>query len=94
MKAFVVKESLSKSFYKLRKNGKRLIPFVVSLSNHEWNQSVRFCRVGSAFLPTIILILMATGLSTPASAMMEHDHMLMDEKGMIMNANTDRLPKD
>ena len=25
---------------------------------------------------------------------MEHGGMLMDEKGMIMNANTDRLPRD
>jgi hypothetical protein len=100
MKAFFVKESLGKSFDKLsthwgiKTNGKRLIPFVVRLSNHKWNQRVRFCRVGNAFLPTIILLLMANGISTPAFANMAHDHMLMDEKGMIMNANTDRLPKD
>jgi hypothetical protein len=30
----------------------------------------------------------------PALAMTGHDHMLMDETGMVMNANTDRLPKD
>lgn len=34
------------------------------------------------------------GFLTQAFAMMDHNHMLMDEKGMIMNANTDRLPKD
>jgi hypothetical protein len=33
-----VKETLIKSFDKLRTNGKLLIPFVVSLSNHERNQ--------------------------------------------------------
>lgn len=27
-------------------------------------------------------------------AAMDHDHMQMDDKGMIMNANADRLPKD
>jgi nitrous oxide reductase accessory protein NosL len=32
------KEPLIKSFDRLRTNGKSLIPFVVSLSNHEWNQ--------------------------------------------------------
>ncbi len=45
-------------------------------------------------LQIIFVLLMASGIFTPASAMMEHDHMLMDEKGMIMNANPDRLPKD
>jgi len=33
-----IKETLIKSFDKLRTNGKPLIPFVVSLSNHERNQ--------------------------------------------------------
>jgi hypothetical protein len=42
----------------------------------------------------IITLLMAISIITPASAMMVHDHMLMDEKGMVMNANPDRLPKD
>ena len=42
----------------------------------------------------LIAILLVTVSIAPASAMMEHDHMLMDEKGMIMNANSDRLPKD
>ncbi len=42
----------------------------------------------------VITLSLVMGLLTPASAMMDHDHMLMDEKGMIMNANTDRLPKD
>ncbi len=41
----------------------------------------------------ISLLLMACSL-TPASAMMGHEHMIMDEKGMVMNANSDRLPKD
>ena len=77
---------------------------------------VKFCRVGSAFLPTIALnggqtikpfahpsrylwqivftLLLTICQQAPAAAMMEHEHMLMDDKGMIMNANTDRLPKD
>lgn len=37
---FLFKESLIKSFDKLRTNGKWLIPFVLSLSNHGWNQLV------------------------------------------------------
>ncbi|WP_411726832.1 copper oxidase [Methyloglobulus sp.] len=44
-----------------------------------------------ACVTALFLIL---GFLTQASAMMAHDNMLMDEKGMIMNANTDRLPKD
>ena len=40
-----IREALNKSFDKLRTNGKLLIPFVVSLSNHERNQLVqRFLR--------------------------------------------------
>lgn len=35
------KETLSKSFDRLRTNGELLIPFVVSLSSHERNQLVR-----------------------------------------------------
>jgi hypothetical protein len=38
-------------------------------------------------------LLMLHGLN-PAKAMMTHENMTMDEKGMIMNANTDKLPKD
>jgi hypothetical protein len=34
----MLKEALIKSFDELRTNGKLLIPFVVSLSNHERNQ--------------------------------------------------------
>jgi outer membrane protein, multidrug efflux system len=34
---------LNKSFDKLRTSGKVLIPFVVSLSNHERNQLVQGC---------------------------------------------------
>jgi uncharacterized cupredoxin-like copper-binding protein len=37
------------------------------------------------------LIMLAVGQSTQA---MNHDSMLMDEKGMIMNANSDNLPRD
>jgi hypothetical protein len=36
-----LKEALNKSFDKLRTNGKILIPFVVSLSNHERNPLVQ-----------------------------------------------------
>jgi hypothetical protein len=32
-----IKETLNKSFDRLRTNGKALIPFMVSWSNHEWN---------------------------------------------------------
>ena len=42
----------------------------------------------------VFTLLLAISLQTPAFAMMRHDHMLMDEKGMVMNANTDNLPKD
>jgi hypothetical protein len=38
--ADVIKEALNKSFDKLRMNGKVLIPFAVSLSNHERNPLV------------------------------------------------------
>jgi hypothetical protein len=34
-------EALNKSFDKLRTNGKVLIPFIVSLSNHDRNQLVQ-----------------------------------------------------
>jgi hypothetical protein len=33
----IVEETLNKSFDRLRTNGKWLIPFVVSLSNHDRN---------------------------------------------------------
>jgi hypothetical protein len=35
------REALIKSFDRLRTNDKLLIPFVASLSNHEWNQLVQ-----------------------------------------------------
>jgi len=38
----VFKETLNKSFDKLRTNGKLLISFVVSLSNHERNPLVQY----------------------------------------------------
>jgi hypothetical protein len=41
----------------------------------------------------LFALLMLTSLS-PAKAMMTHENMTMDEKGMIMNANPDKLPKD
>jgi hypothetical protein len=37
----MVKEPLIKSFDRLRTSGNVLIPFVVSLSNHEWNQLIQ-----------------------------------------------------
>ena len=41
-----LKEALIKSFDRLRTNGNVLIPFVVSLSNHEWNPLVqRFLKM-------------------------------------------------
>jgi hypothetical protein len=39
--AKVAKDVLNKSFDKLRMNGKLLIPFVVSLSNHERNRIIQ-----------------------------------------------------
>jgi len=42
----------------------------------------------------LMLSLLMLGVIGPASAAMSHDGMLMDEKGMIMNANSDRLPAD
>ena len=40
-----MRETLNKSFDRLRTNGKLLIPFVVSLSNHERNPLIqRFLR--------------------------------------------------
>jgi uncharacterized protein YcfL len=41
----------------------------------------------------IISLLLSASLQS-ASAMMAHENMVMDEKGMIMNANTDKLPTD
>jgi hypothetical protein len=38
---YILREALIKSFDKLRMNGNILIPFVVSLSNHERNQFVQ-----------------------------------------------------
>jgi hypothetical protein len=34
----LIEETRNKSFDRLGTNGKELIPFVVSSSNHEWNQ--------------------------------------------------------
>ena len=45
-------------------------------------------------LITLIIGLVILAGINPASAMMQHDGMMMDDKGMIMNANTDKLPKD
>jgi uncharacterized cupredoxin-like copper-binding protein len=45
------------------------------------------------FIHILTALLLLTSLAVQAESM-EHDQMLMDEKGMIMNANTDRLPKD
>ncbi len=46
-----------------------------------------------AMISLLFALLMLTGLN-PARAMMTHENMTMDEKGMIMNANPDKLPKD
>ncbi|MFA6164243.1 MAG: hypothetical protein WC685_12540 [Methylobacter sp.] len=48
----------------------------------------------------LMTLLMLLGLHSNAAvgeetmAMMHHGSMMMDEKGMIMNANSDNLPKD
>ncbi len=41
----------------------------------------------------LLLSLVLLG-NLPSALAMEHGGMIMDEKGMIMNANTDRLPRD
>ena len=40
------------------------------------------------------LFLLMLGMAGPSPAMMNHRGMMMDEKGMIMNANHDNLPRD
>ena len=42
----------------------------------------------------ILIIVLMLGVIEPALSTMHHEHMLMDEKGMIMNANADKLPRD
>ncbi|MDP2904161.1 MAG: copper oxidase [Methylovulum sp.] len=42
----------------------------------------------------ILITILLLGFIEPVLATMHHEHMLMDEKGMIMNANTDKLPRD
>jgi hypothetical protein len=44
-------EALNKSFDKLRTNGKALIPFVVSLSNHERNPLVQSFLKNKSYSP-------------------------------------------
>lgn len=44
-------------------------------------------------LPIFIGLLLFADVNS-TSAMMTHDGMIMNEKGMIMNANPDKLPKD
>jgi len=50
-------------------------------------------NAGYIFL-RILPVLMACFSLKPAYSAMAHDRMIMDEKGMIMNANHDELPKD
>lgn len=40
------------------------------------------------------ILLLSLFLLSPAHAAMNHSRMMMDEKGMIMNANPDKLPSD
>lgn len=42
----------------------------------------------------LLIALFVFGLGQPVHAMMDHHVMIMDEKGMIMNANEDKLPRD
>ena len=42
----------------------------------------------------LALWLLMLGITDSATAMMNHGGMMMDEKGMIMNANSDNLPRD
>lgn len=43
---------------------------------------------------TLISAALLSMISNPASSAMNHNGMIMDSKGMIMNHNPDRLPKD
>jgi hypothetical protein len=45
-------------------------------------------------LKLILMGLLMPAVFDSSFAMMNHDGMLMDEKGMIMNANSDNLPRD
>ena len=49
-------------------------------------------------LPFIVMLTMAISalayLPAPLADMNHHHHMLMDENGMVMNANNDKLPQD
>ena len=77
---------------KFRWVGSAFLPTITSLQS---GQTIKLFAHPTRFIWQIIItLLMATGISAPATAMMTHDHMQMDEKGMIMNANIDRLPKD
>jgi len=44
-------------------------------------------------MKTLLLILLL-GNGMASALAMDHGHMLMDEKGMVMNANSDNLPRD
>jgi hypothetical protein len=41
-----------------------------------------------------LCLLLLAAVSPPSTAMMKHGNMMMDETGMIMNANADNLPRD
>lgn len=45
-------------------------------------------------LNSIVICAMILGYSGLSTAMMDHGGMMMDETGMIMNANKDRVPQD
>jgi hypothetical protein len=42
----------------------------------------------------LIILLLLSSLVMPVYAAMDHSRMMMNEKGMIMNANPDKLPQD
>jgi iron complex outermembrane recepter protein len=76
------KETLNKSFDKLRTNGNWLIPFVVGLSNHEWNQLVQsFPRLrrhhlskSLSSLPIMAWLLLCLGGTASADDTAKHYH--------------------
>jgi hypothetical protein len=45
-------------------------------------------------MKTLLFSLLVWMCLPPAFASMAHHHMMMDEQGMIMNANSDKLPQD
>ncbi len=56
---------------------------------------IPFYRAGAlSFILLMLVFYPPLSLADGSMAMMHHSSMFMDEKGMVMNANSDNLPKD